>query len=257
MIRLHINPKFSDLLHAHDLDRFASIMQTTAGEIIEENAERDTRRLQLGERVLYLKRVRTEKTGPAIESYARGHLAHSKPYREMLHFSQLREHGFDVAEVVAVGEMLCFGLPRQGFIITAEVSGQDLSEVHRAADKQQRRRILAQFGRLLGRLHDHGFYGSTRLKDIIYSTASDGKSRLVLIDREVRNPWPKRVNNERTRSRLLLNVRRQLQQGEIFRKREWREFSESYCASLSNGIDLQSESLFASIKSLRKRYKNR
>lgn len=226
-------------------------MQTRDGEIIEENDKRDTRRLRLGDQVLYLKRIRTEKTSSALESYARGRLAHSKPFKEMLHFRHLAEHGFEVAEVVAVGEELSLGIPRSGFIITAEVSGQDLSGVYRVAGTQERRRILGWFGTLLGRLHDHGFFGSTRLKDIFFRHESGQEPRLVLIDREVRNPYPKRVTEDRILSRLLINIRRQIQQGEDFDESEWREFAETYCASLSGDVHIEAEPLLAKIRDLR------
>ena len=96
----------------------------------------------------------------------------------MLQFKYLAENGFDVAEVVACGEQLCFGIPQRGFIITAEVSGEDLAGVLPGGSTQEDRiLILGQFGALLGRLHARGFYGSTRLKDIIYSGCPDSNPR--------------------------------------------------------------------------------
>ena len=239
MIRLQINPAFSDLLQSNYLSAYAEIMQTDAGETVEDNEQRDVRRLRLNGQVLYLKRTKSEKSTSAIESYARARLAHSKPVKEMLQFKCLAEHGFDVAEVVACGEQLCLGIPQRGFIITAEVSGEDLAGVFRAAGESDRILILGQFGALLGRLHARGFYGSTRLKDIIYAGRPDVNPMLTLIDRETRNPYPKRVSAKRIVERLLFNIRRQAQQGEIFSEREWHAFCENYCASMPRASGIQ------------------
>ena len=247
MIRLHINPAFSALLQDHHLGSYHEVMQSEVGEIVEENEHRDVRRLQLAEQTIYLKRTKSEKASSAFESYSRLRLAHSKPFKEMLHFKYLADLGFDVAEVVAVGEDLRFAIPQRGFIMTAEVSGEDLSQLYLAAGERDRQRILGQFGTLLGRLHSHGFYGSTRLKDIIYAGKPDANSRLTLIDRETRNPYPKRATTKRIIERLLINIRRQAQQGEIFSESQWGEFCDNYCDSLSSHAKIQNETLLARI----------
>ena len=243
MIRLQIKPAFAELLQSHRLGSYAAIMHTDAGETIEDNDERDVRRLQLDGQTLYLKRTRQEKITSAFESYARGRLAHSKPFKEMLQYQYLADREFVVAEVVACGEALSFGIPRRGFIITAEAGGVDMAQVYRAADSADRVLLLGQFGALLGRLHDHGFFGSTRLKDVIYATQPRGQPILTLIDRETRNPYPKRATTQRVAERLLFNIRRQSQQGEIFSEREWQAFCQSYCAALSADIDLEAATL--------------
>ena len=225
-------------------------MQSRAGDLIEENELREVRRLHLSRQTIYLKRTKYEKTTSAFESYARLRLAHSKPFKEMLQYKCLADLGFDVAEVVAVGEDLRFSIPQRGFIMTAEVSGEDLSQVYLAAGEQDRHRILGQFGALLGRLHEHGFYGSTRLKDIIYAGAPDANPKLTLIDRETRNPYPKKATAKRILERLLFNIRRQAQQGEIFSESQWREFCENYCSSLSCHAEVQKESLLTQILAL-------
>ena len=243
MIRLQINPAFADLLQSNHLSDYAKIMHSGDGETVEDNEQRDVRRLRLGEQVFYLKRTKSEKITSAFESYARARLAHSKPVKEMLQFKYLAERGFDVAEVVASGEQLRLGIPQRGFIITAEASGKDLAEVYRGANTGDRILILGQFGALLGRLHDQGFYGSTRLKDIIYTGRPGANPGLTLIDRETRNPYPKRVHAKRVVERLLFNIRRQAQQGEIFSEQEWREFCENYCTSLTTVLGIRPAAL--------------
>ncbi len=247
MIRLQIKPAFAELLQSHRLGSYAAIMQTDAGEPVEDNDERDVRRLQLDGQTLYLKRSKQEKITSAFESYARGRLAHSKPFKEMLQFKYLAERKFIVAEVVACGEALSFGIPRRGFIITAEARGTDMAQIYREADSVDRVHLLGQFGALLGRLHDRGFFGSTRLKDIIYAGLPREQPVLTLIDRETRNPYPRRATTKRVVERLLFNIRRQSQQGEIFSEREWQAFCQGYCASLSASIDLEAAALLRQI----------
>ena len=253
MIRLRINPAFSGLLQLYRLDSYPDVMQIDAGELIEENESRDVRRLQLDDQVVYLKRTRSEKITSAFESYGRGRLAHSKPFKEMLHFKQLARLEFDVAEVVAVGEELRLGIPRRGFIITAEVDGEDLAQVYQKVDDADQCRILEQFGTLLGRLHDCGFFGSTRLKDIIYSGTPRSNPKLTLIDRETRNPYPRTSRRKDIIERLLLNVRRQIQAGERFGEQQWSEFCENYCSSLSAKHNITSAQLLPQIIALASR----
>jgi hypothetical protein len=247
MIRLQINPAFNSLLQANDLGSYSSIMQTSSGTVIEEDSLRVVRRLEFDGQNLYLKRTKSEKTSSAFESYCRGKMAHSRPYKEMLQFRYLAGLGFTVAEVVATGEELNCGIPGKGFIITREVSGQDLALAYLAADENARLCIIAEFGSLLGRLHDKGFFGSTRLKDIFVDDDPCFSPTLTLIDRETRNPYPKKISQERILSRLLFNIRRQTQQGEIFSAEQWRSFCESYCGSLSGGIQIEAHSLFDQI----------
>jgi hypothetical protein len=247
MIRLHINPTFQPLLEAHNLSSYSQIMQTSNGTIIEEDYSRDVRRLDLDGQKLYLKRCRREKLSSALESYCLGKLAHSKPYKEMLQFRFLSHLDFAVAEVVAAGEELKYGMPLQGFIITREVTGQDLALVYRAADKSTRRCIMSDFGSLLGRLHTSGFYGGTRLKDIIIDGDPCKSPTLTLIDRETRSPYPRSAGKKRALERLLLNIRRQAQQGEIFTTSEWQSFADNYCRSLTGNLNIDADTLLHEI----------
>jgi hypothetical protein len=247
MIRLHIKPTFQPLLEANNLSSYSQIMQTSSGTIIEEDCSRDVRRLDLDGQKLYLKRCRREKLSSALESYCLGKLAHSKPYKEMLLSRLLAELDFDVAEVVAAGEELRFGVPVKGFIITREVIGQDLALVYRAADKGTRRCIMSGFGSLMGRLHDCGFYGSTRLKDIFIDGDPCKSPTLTLIDRESRSPYPRPVRKKGVLARLLLNIYRQAKQGEIFTASEWETFTESYCRSLTGDLNIDANTLLPEI----------
>ncbi len=247
MIRLQINPAFADLLQSSNLSSYAQIMQTSLGTVVEENNLRDVLRLNLDGIKFYLKRTRAENFSSAVESYCRGRLAHSRPFKEMMQFRWLQKLDFNVAEVVAVGEELHFAVPVKGFIITREVPGQDLAQVYRAAKITDRSNIMSHFGSLLGRLHSHGFFGSTRLKDIISSGDPGGSLKLTLIDRETRNPYPKHATREKVIARLLFNIRRQAQQGEVFTISEWESFTDSYCRSLTDKLGIDARDLIRAI----------
>ncbi len=239
MFRLRLNSDYRDLLSENSLTSFAEFMAIDGGKVFEQDDQRDVRRLQLDEQLFFLKRVTREKTSSALESYLGGKLAHSKPYKEMQHFSFLRKRGFDVAEVVAVGEKLRFGIPQQGFIMTRQVPGSDLSAFYLTAGNDDRIDIMRRFGALVGRLHDHGFFGSIRLKDIICEGKPGESMQMTLIDREVRNPWPHAASKEKVLDRLLVNTRRQTQQCEVFSPGEWAAFSEHYCRNLSQPVRLE------------------
>lgn len=239
MIRLQLNPDYENLLDENRLATFPALMAIDTGTIFEQNEQRNVRRLELNQQFFFLKRVTSEKISSAVESYLGGKLAHSKPFKEMLHFRFLRSKGFDVAEVVAVGEKLRFGVPIQGFIMTRAIPGQDLSEVYQAAEIDDRLDIMRSFGSLVGRLHNNGFFGSIRLKDIICSGQPGESMRMTLIDREVRNPWPRTPSKTIILDRLLLNARRQTQRGEIFSQEEWKVFTRYYCRNLSQPVRLE------------------
>ena len=258
MIRLQINPAFTDLLRSCNLHSYSRIMQTSDGEIIEDNDERDVRRLSLDGTKVYLKRTRFERLSPALESYCHIRMAHSKTFREMIQLHSLEELGFDVAEVVAVGEKLRLAIPREGFLITREVPGQDLARIYHSANKVDRNHIMGHFGSLLGRLHDHGFFGSTRLKDVISRGDPGGSFKLTLIDRETRNPYPKRVDRKTAINRLLFNIRRQAQQGEVFSNDEWATFAEHYCRAVAGhyriAADVLHNAIVAKLSKSKKNY---
>ncbi|TNF88094.1 MAG: hypothetical protein JSU67_14985 [Gammaproteobacteria bacterium] len=175
----------------------------------------------------------------------------------MLHYRLLRSAGFDAAEVVVVGESLKLGMPKNGFIMTRKVDGRDLSELYRASNSHQRKHIVIHFATLVGKLHQNGFFGSIRLKDIFSSDAPGTSMQLTLIDREVRNPYPKRVTTQRTLSRLLLNIRRQTRQGEIFSDREWDLFCRFYCHEVATSPPIKSRFLRHEVKQLLQRLSGR
>jgi len=254
MIRLRLNPEFESLLRKYDLNSYAAFMNCDLGDSIEAISDRDTRQLQLDDQVFFLKRDSAKKTGSALENYLIGRLAHSKPYNEMLHFKLLRNAGFNVAEVVAVGEELILGIPSAGFIMTKKVDGMDLSELYRLSDGRDRRCILFHFGALVGRLHNCGLFGGIRLKDIICEYSAGAAMKMTLIDRETHKPYSRRTTRKRVLSKLMLNIHRQTKQGETFSEREWKLFCHQYCQELSASLRIDRHFLAREIRRLLQRH---
>jgi hypothetical protein len=90
------------------------------------------------------------------------------------------------------------------------------------------------------------------LKDIIIDGQPGHSPKLTLIDRETRNPYPRHADNKKIIARLLLNIRRQVQQGEIFDDDEWGAFTDSYCDALGNR-EIQPDSVLDEILALLER----
>jgi hypothetical protein len=105
-------------------------------------------------------------------------------------------------------------------------------------------------------LHNCGFFGTTRLKDIIYSGTPRNNPKLTLIDRETRNPYLRTIGRKDIIERLLFNVRRQIKAGERFSEQQWGGFCETYCRSLSAAHNLTPALLLPQILALVSR-KNR
>lgn len=95
------------------------------------------------------------------------------------------------------------GVPQDGFIMTREVEGENLEDLFLAADAKGRAAIMDRLGTLVAGLHRDGFYATVRIRDIICSPREDGESELVLIDRETRNPAPRRYSRRRAKNSLL------------------------------------------------------
>ena len=196
MIRLFIDPSFQLDAQEHKLDSYAAFMSDVPGDIVHESPGRDVRRLVLDGKVYFLKRTEAEKTSSALESYLSGKMAHSKPYLEMQQVTHLRSAGFDVAQVVAAGEETRLGIPLRGFVLSRDAGGRPLAEQYSEGSASERVRLIGQLGTLTGQLHQKGFFLSIRLHDVFYQQG-DRSNSMTLIDRETRNPGPKRFSSKR------------------------------------------------------------
>ena len=227
MIRFTLNPRYADTLRAFGLDNYQNISTTQLGEVLEANQKRDTRRLTLGDEVFYLKRTKTEKIQSAIEFLLMGRVPHSKPYREAQHIHNLQQNHICTMEVVAYGEHTHLGMPRGGFILSKAVAGIEAESYFQQAQPAERLALCLAFGKLTGQLHSKGFFATTRLKDVFLQKSND-EYQLTLIDRETRNPKPKKFTLRRAKRSLSDSFRRQSRDGSRYSNTERQQFMHGY-----------------------------
>jgi Ser/Thr protein kinase RdoA (MazF antagonist) len=123
---------------------------------------------------LFLKRCTAPPAEPlwrlAARRWLRKRALHSEPYHVHLASQTLRAHGFNAMPVLAWGEQRAFGwLPQQGFMVAGAMPGDNLEPVFTDGTPLVRARVMALLGRLMGRLHQHGFNVTLRLHDLLAS----------------------------------------------------------------------------------------
>jgi hypothetical protein len=121
---------------------------------------------------LFLKRCTAMPEDPlwrlAARRWLRGRPLHSEPFHVHLASQTLRAFGFNAMPVLAWGERRSLGwLPDHGFMVAAGMPGESLDGVFAAGSAPVRRRLLSVVGRLMGRLHQHGFGVTLRLHDLL------------------------------------------------------------------------------------------
>ncbi len=191
---LVIADEFADPLAAAGLDRFDALMRGPVGETIKRKPGREVRRVAVGERLFFLRRVDAEPVGMALRSWARLRRAESPCVREARLIEALRRQGIAVMRAAAWGERRVLGVPRESFLLAEGVAGRELDVVFRDADDQQRCEIAAALGTLLGRLNQLGYFQRLRLRDLI---VTQNPPQLVLIDRETTRTDAQPVTMER------------------------------------------------------------
>lgn len=190
------------------LNSFEKLMHDDIGTVIKKSHSREIRRIESCGRTVYLKRrLQPQPRRRSLEMYLRGMRAHSIPYIEYLHVLSLQRCEMPVMNVIAAGEDRRCGFPRRGFILCDEVKGFPLDElVKNASDTEDRDCLLRTYGRLLAKLHKHGFFAPVRLKDVV-TADQEGRSP-ILIDREARYPYPRRCLKQKARRKLNDGFRR-------------------------------------------------
>lgn len=111
-------------------------------------------------------------------------------------------------EPVAWGERRQLGLPACGFLVVREVAGQEVAELFDQADGWEKRVLMEDAGRLIGRLHAKGFFHPVRLKDLIHTEGG-----MVLIDRETSKPRRSLFLKKKCLVSLARAVRRTVRDG--------------------------------------------
>lgn len=197
----NINEQYRSRLEALNLTSFEQLMNSTAGDILESEASRESRRIEHNGEVAYLKKQFFVAKKPCIETNLLLHKAHTPAVNEHIYIRQLKQQEFAVMNVMAVGEQRRCGFPSKGFILVDEVKGQQLDRLlNDIDDEKNTHSLLVAYGELIARLHQYGFYAPLRIKDIIVT--DDKHQPLVMIDREIRNPYP-RFRSKRRAARSL------------------------------------------------------
>jgi hypothetical protein len=189
------------------LDSFEQLMYSDIGCVIQKDHKSDVRFIEGCGRTVYLKRHLTSPIKESIEKYLLDRCAHTTPFTEYLQMCSLQRFQFPVMNFIAAGEQRKLGFPCFGFILVDEVKGSRLDEVLNLSDAQGiEKKLLQSVGKLLAKLHHHGFYAQLRLKDIIVTDINE--PLFVLIDRETRHPYPCRRSKMRARRSLDRSFRR-------------------------------------------------
>jgi hypothetical protein len=123
-----------------------------------------------------------ELPGKVLRTLRRGELPHTESFHVHHASAALASLGFDVMRVIAWGEERLFGLvPLRGFVLTLEAPGRDASDLFEQGSSQDRRRLMIEVGRLVGRLHARGLFLTLRLHDLIVVEGANGP-KLTMID---------------------------------------------------------------------------
>jgi hypothetical protein len=193
MERLYINPRYQRFLTEHELATVDKLLgDNVQGDALERGDERNTYRLELAGKGFFLKQIYKNRGLQAFEPLLQLRQPHHYAWREMQHALNLKAAGIDVMEVAAAGERTQWGLPVASAILVRQVDGEGLDTRFMNVDSNHQHLFLRRLGALTGGLHLAGFFGTVRMKDIIVDTDDN----YVLIDREVRNPHPRRFRKK-------------------------------------------------------------
>lgn len=225
MQRLYINPDYANLLATEELDSYEELYTSDlAGEVVSTCVNRTTRRVELGGRGFYLKRVYKPRPHKALEALLKLNPPHHYCWREMQQVQSLHEAGFPVMDVAAAGETTRFGVPVHSFILAPEVAGVALDQAFGSSDEERRCALLAQLGNYTARLHSAGFFTPVRMKDVICSNSGE----MVLIDRETRHPGRHRFTGQRASDALFRTFHRERRDGTSWSEKERIAYCEAY-----------------------------
>ncbi|WP_299732156.1 lipopolysaccharide kinase InaA family protein [uncultured Endozoicomonas sp.] len=190
-----------------NITNFDQAMSVVVGDILEKEPSRESRRININGKVAYLKRQFSVPKRLCLESNLLLKRAHTPAVNEDIYIKQLKARGFPVMDVMAVGERRRKGFPVEGFILVNEVSGYQLDRYLMDTDDEViTDKLLTAYGKLIARLHQQGFYAPLRVKDLIITNLEE--CELVMIDREIRNPYPHMLSKKRAQRSLRDGFRR-------------------------------------------------
>ncbi|MCX5632711.1 MAG: hypothetical protein NTW93_03430 [Phycisphaerae bacterium] len=108
-----------------------------------------------------------------------------RSYRAFKADLMLKQYGFAVPDVVAVGKKTIAGIPIRNFLITTEITNSVPLHEILETNASQRQQIISQFGQMVGSMHAQNiFHGDLRFGNILVhpvrnkaSETPDGRSQ--------------------------------------------------------------------------------
>ena len=226
----HIEERYRSRVEQLDITSFEKAMTLFLGDVLEKELSRESRRIKQDGQVAYLKRQFIVSKRLCFESNMLLHKAYTPAVNEDIYIKQLKARDFKVMDVMAVGERRENGFPVEGFILVDEVSGHQLDRYLTDADDEHiTHDLLTAYGTLIARLHQQGFFAPLRVKDVIIRDVE--KRELVMIDREIRNPYPRMRSKSRAQRSLRDGFRRT--------RREFKKFNDDMEAIIMGAYNEQ------------------
>lgn len=166
---LEIEPSYEPALRAAGLGEFDAMMRAEGGAAASRHAHRETVPIEVQvagrPKRLFLKRVFKVPLKHGLWPVLRGGRGWSQPRREWHMLRSLEQAGIDAMRRVAFGERRCCGVPVAAFLLVEAVPMEHTLEYWlmpgfpkpAGFEARQRRRLLYELGRFVGRLQCGGF----------------------------------------------------------------------------------------------------
>lgn len=248
-----IEPGHQLLLQIAGMDSFDAFMRDDATSVSPggggERAR--VRRLKLvngGQTIVcFLKLTLAHRKLKSVQALVRGKRPHTDAYREMQMVLELAKHGFPAMKVIAWGEERRFGFPLRGFIMVEQAQGTCMQEMFKAGDSELRKKIIAAYAEMLGKLHLKGFFQIVRLKDII-CFSENGALSLTLIDRAASNVGRKFFSPWFCLRSIERGFRRMARDKTVFNDDELNDFATVYGKVLASRCKISHSAILAKLK---------
>lgn len=162
---------------------------------------------------------------------------HTEGYTIRAAEQAMRQIDIQTMPVVAWGERRWLGLaPGDGYMLAAEVVGDEVSRLFRESESPVREDILAEIARIMARQHAHGLIVQLRLRDFIrvQPPHTPGGSALVMIDLDFKGAplTIDRFDPPRAARLTARSLSMFLRAGGVMSAREYRVFLRAYFTTL-------------------------
>jgi hypothetical protein len=145
--------EWQPLFRRHGLNSVAAVYALRAGLVVTKTPTKEVRRVELGHRVVFIKKYWVTKPSQIISGVTRGAvLGTSKVRREFENLGRLRAWGLNAPAPIAYGEERRAGCLVRSCLISEGVDGRGLDSLIRDGWREFPK--LADYVR---RLHEHGF----------------------------------------------------------------------------------------------------